>query len=92
MKLIYRPIGLILGLAAGIVGKRLFDVAWTKIDDENPPKGITKEAPWVKIIAAAALEGVIFKTVRVIVDRYGAKGWYYLTGSWPGEIRPETDD
>jgi hypothetical protein len=92
MKLIYRPIGLILGLAAGILGKRLFDFAWTKLDDEEPPEATTKEAAWGKIVAAAALQGVIFKTTRVVVDRYGARGWYYLTGNWPGEIRPESDD
>jgi hypothetical protein len=92
MKLIYRPIGLILGLLAGLVGKRLFDFAWTKIDDQDPPKGTTQRAPWGKVLSAAALQGVIFKTTRVVVDRYGAQGWYYLTGSWPGEKRPDPDE
>ncbi len=91
MKLIYRPIGLILGILAGLIGKRLFDFAWTKLDDEEPPEATTKEAPWGKIVAAAALQGVIFRTTRVVVDRYGARGWYYLTGSWPGEIQPDPD-
>ena len=65
---------------------------WTKIDDEDPPKGTTQDAPWVKILAAAALQGMIFKTTRVVVDRYGAVGWNYLTGSWPGEKRPDPDE
>ena len=91
-KLLYKPFGLILGILAGLAGKRLFDFAWTKLDDEEPPKGTTEHAPWVKIVGAAALQGVIFKTTRVVVDRYGAMGWYYLTGSWPGEKRPDPDD
>jgi Protein of unknown function (DUF4235) len=91
-KLIYKPFGLALGLAAGLVGKRAFDFAWSKLDDEEPPKGTTQYAPWTKIVAAAALQGVIFKTTRVVVDRYGAIGWHYLTGSWPGEKRAEPDD
>ena len=91
MKVIYRPIGLVLGILAGLVGKRLFNFAWTKIDDEDPPKGTTQQATWVKVLGAAALQGVIFKTTRVVVDRYGAQGWYYLTGSWPGEKRPDPD-
>ena len=91
MGLIYKPIGLLLGLLAGVLGKRVFDFAWTKIDDEEPPKGTTRDAPWGKILAAAALQGVIFRTVREAVDRYGAMGWYYLTGSWPGEKRPDRD-
>ena len=91
MKVIYRPIGLILGVLAGLVGKRLFNFAWTKIDDEDPPKGTTQQARWVKLLGAAALQGVIFRTTRVVVDRYGAIGWNYLTGAWPGEKRPEPD-
>jgi hypothetical protein len=92
MGLIYKPFGLILGLLGGLLGKRIFDFAWEKIDDEDPPKGTTEEAGWGKVLAAAALQGVIFKTVRVVIDRYGAIGWSYLTGVWPGEKRPDPDD
>jgi Protein of unknown function (DUF4235) len=92
MALIYKPIGLLLGILAGLLGKRVFDFAWQKIDDEDPPKGTTEQSSWVKILGAAALQGVIFKTVRVAVDRYGAIGWRYLTGVWPGEKRPDPDD
>ena len=92
MSLIYKPFGFILGILAGLVGRRLFDYTWEKIDEEDPPKGTTEQASWVKVLAAAALQGVIFKTVRVVVDRYGAIGWSYLTGVWPGEKRPDQDD
>ena len=92
MKLIYKPIGLIMGIIAGLVGRRIFDYVWTKVDDEDPPKGTTQNAPWVKILSAAAMQGIIFKTVRVVVDRYGATGWNYLTGSWPGEKQPKPDE
>jgi hypothetical protein len=91
MKLLYKPLGLFLGILSGIAGKKLFDFAWTKIDDEEPPKGTTQQAPWGKILAAAALQGMIFKSTRVVIDRYGAKGWYYLTGSWPGEKQPDPE-
>ena len=72
MKFIYKPIGIFLGILGGLLGKRLFNFAWTKIDDEDPPKATTEYSPWVKIIGAAALQGVIFKVTRVVVDRYGA--------------------
>ena len=92
MKLIYKPIGIVLGILAGLVGKRIFNFAWEKIDDEDPPKATTEEAPWVKVLGAAALQGVIFRTVRVVVNRYGAIGWTYLTGVWPGEKPPDSDE
>ena len=92
VKLIYKPFGLILGIFAGILGRKAFDFAWTKIDDSEPPKATTERATWVKVVGAAALQGVIFKVTRVAVDRYGAIGWRYLTGFWPGERAPKPDD
>jgi Protein of unknown function (DUF4235) len=91
MGLIYKPIGIVLGLLGGLLGKRVFDFVWEKIDDEDPPKATTHETSWGKLFAVAALQGMIFKTVRVVTDRWGAIGWHYLTGSWPGEERPDPD-
>ena len=92
MKLIYKPFGIILGILAALVGKRAFNFAWTKIDDQDPPKATTEEAAWPKLLVAAALQGVVFKLIRVVVDRYGARGFQYLTGVWPGEKRPDPDE
>ena len=91
MKLIYKPFGIILGIIAGLLGKKTFNKVWEKIDDEDPPKATTQETTWGKLLAASALQAMIFKTVRVSVDRFGAKGWHYLTGSWPGEKRPDPE-
>lgn len=91
MGLIYKPFGIILGILAGLLGKRLFDFAWTKLDDEEPPEPTTQEATWTRVVAAAAVQGVIFRVTRVVVNRYGAKGWYWLTGTWPGEKKPDPD-
>jgi hypothetical protein len=89
MKLIYKPVGITLGILAGLLGKRLFNFAWSRIDDEDPPKPTTEVAPMTKLVAAAALQGVIYRVTRVFVDRYAAKGYAHLTGVWPGERRPE---
>ena len=92
MGLIYKPFGIVLGILAGLLGKKLFDVAWTKIDDEEPPEATTQDTTWGRLLAAAAVQGVIFRVTRFVVDRYGAIGFHYLTGSWPGEKRPDADD
>ena len=39
----------------------------------------------------AAIQGVIFRVTRFVVARYGAIGFRYLTGVWPGEKRPDPD-
>ena len=89
MKLIYKPFGIIFGILAGLLSKRIFDFVWARFDEEEAPKATTKEAPLPKIIGAAALQGMVFKGTRAAVDHYGARGFYHLTGAWPG---PKTQD
>jgi hypothetical protein len=91
MGLIYKPIGIVLGILAALLGKRLFTFVWTKIDDEEPPEATTELTSWRKLLAVATVQGVIFRVTRVTVDRYGAIGWRYLTGTRPGEKRPDPD-
>jgi hypothetical protein len=90
MKLLYKPFGIVLGLLAGLVSKKLFDAVWGIFDNEEPPKPTTRDADWSKVLAAAAVQGVTFKVTRAAVDRVGAKGWDHLFGVWPGEKRPDT--
>jgi hypothetical protein len=91
MKLIYKPFGIIAGILAGFLSKKLFEWVWSKIDDEEPPKPTTEETNWSKVIAAAVVEGVTFKVTRAAVDRAGAQGFAHLTGVWPGERRPDPE-
>lgn len=92
MKLVYKPFGIILGLMAGFVSKKLFEAVWGIFDDEEPPKPTTQQADWPKVLAAAAVEGVTFKVTRAAVDRAGAKGFDHLFGVWPGEKRPDASE
>jgi hypothetical protein len=89
--IIYKPIGIVMGILAGLLGKRVFDFVWGKIDEEDPPKPNTQAVSWGKVLSAAALQGVIFKVVRAAVDRETAKGFHYVTGVWPGERTPEPE-
>jgi hypothetical protein len=89
MKLIYKPFGLVLGLLAAILSRRLFDMIWGIFDKEEPPKPTTKEANWPKVLAAAAVQGATFRATRAAVDRAGAEGFEYFTGFWPGPKEQE---
>lgn len=89
MKLIYKPFGIIIGLLSAQVAKKLFGALWGIVDDEEPPKPTTRDTSWVKVLCAAAVQGVIFKTVRALVDRSTATGFANLTGAWPGPEKPD---
>jgi hypothetical protein len=92
VKLLYKPVGIVLGLVAGFISRKLFDRLWALIDREDPPKATTRETTWPKVLAAAAVEGLTFKVTRAAVDRAGAQGFASLTGAWPGEKRPDPED
>jgi hypothetical protein len=89
MRLIYRPIGIVLGLVAGFLSKSVFNFIWSRIDDEEAPKPTIRDSSWPKVLIAAAIQGIVFQTVRAAVNRGGAEGFQYLTGVWPGEKTPD---
>ena len=91
MKLLFIPFSVVGGLLAGFVGKKLFEQAWGVIDSEEPPEPEHRDASWGKVVAAAALEGAVFRATRAVVDRGSRRAFAGVTGTWPGEERPEPE-
>jgi hypothetical protein len=87
MKLLYKPFGIVLGIIAGLLSRRLFTVIWGWVDPdhEEPPEAKTKDTTAAKAIGAAALQAAVFSGVRAGVDRAGARAFERTTGVWPGE-------
>ena len=85
MKLIYKPFAIILGLIAGMIGKKVFEQIWGAIADEDPRDPDDRDAGWVEVLASAAIGGAILKLVQALVRRGGAKGFERATGFWPGD-------
>ena len=90
-KLFFAPFSIAGGIAAGFVGKKLFDQVWGLIDERQPPDGSVRRASWGKLIAATALEGAIFRTTKAAFDRGARTGFLRLTGSWPGDDEPDQE-
>ena len=87
----FTPIGLVLGLAAGQLSKKIFDKVWGLIRDEEAPRPKHRELSLVTLISALIVEGAIARVVRGMVDHGTRHGWRQLTGAWPGEERPEEE-
>ncbi len=91
MKLVYLPFGIVLSLLSGQVAKKIFDVIWGKIEDQEAPRPKHREIALPKLVVALLIEGAVFRLVRGIVDHHARRGFAALTGSWPGEERPEAE-
>jgi hypothetical protein len=89
MKFLFLPFSIVSGLIAGFLSKKIFEGVWQFVDDEEAPEAEHKEISLAKLALALLLEGAIFRAVRGLVDHQARKGFYNLTGSWPGEEAPE---
>jgi hypothetical protein len=88
-KLIFRPVSIVAGLVAGLIGKKLFQVLWGVVDDEQPPKPEERPVPIGKLVLALALEGALFRLVKGLAEHGSRHAFSRLTGSWPGESPPD---
>lgn len=88
-KLLFIPFSIAGGLIAGFLSKKVFDLAWGLVDDEEPPEPEHREVSWAKLAIAMGLQGAIFRTMRGLSDRGSRLFFYRLTGEWPGEEEPE---
>lgn len=83
-KLAYKPVGLALGAAAGVLSGLVFKQIWRRVGGEDvAPNAIDEDRGWGEILAAAALQGAIFALVKAAIDRAGATGVRRVTGQWP---------
>jgi hypothetical protein len=89
MSLVFKPVGIIVGLLAGIVGKKVFELVWGVIDDEDAPEPKHRQVAVGKLVIALLVEGAIFRVLRGLADHGARHGFARLTGEWPGEERPE---
>jgi len=87
-KILYRPIGLVSSLVAGVIAGSVFKQVWkhaTPGDNEDAPKALESEYGIRQILIASAVQGAIFATVKALVNRGGARMFQKATGEWPGD-------
>ena len=90
-KLLFTPVSILAGLAAGALSRKLFDQIWGLVDEDEPPESKHREVPWAKMLVAAAIQGAIFRGVKAATDHYSRQAFARTTGTWPGEERPEPE-
>jgi Protein of unknown function (DUF4235) len=89
-KLFFIPFSIIGGLIAGLIGRQLFAGIWRLIDKEEAPEPTHRDAELWKVIAASSLKGAVFAGTKAVTDRGSRTAFSRLTGTWPGEKKPDT--
>ena len=92
MSLIFKPIGILSGLAAGILAKKVFALLWGLIDDQAAPEPKYRRIHLGKLAAALLIEGAIVRVVRGFAEHGTRQGFTALAGEWPGEEAPAAEE
>ncbi|MDG4824358.1 DUF4235 domain-containing protein [Asanoa sp. WMMD1127] len=79
----YKPVGIVLGLAAGTLSGMVFQRIWAMTMRGDAPHPIDEERGWGEVLLAAAMQGAIVAVIRASIDRAGATGIRKFTGHWP---------
>lgn len=86
-KILYRPVGLVSSMAAGLLASMIFKKVWARAapgDHNDPPKPLESEYALKELLIAAAVQGAIYSVIKAAVDRGGARTFQKWTGEWPG--------
>jgi Protein of unknown function (DUF4235) len=91
MKLLYKPVALLVSVLGGLLAGMAFKRTWRAIaGEDDSPNATDRNRRWGEVVAAAALEGALFGAVKATVERAGATGFARATGSWPGDEGPHS--
>jgi hypothetical protein len=88
-RILFAPLSIAGGLLAGLLGTKLFEFIWGRIDDEEPPEPEDRDTTWLKLGIALVLQGAIFRLVRGAFDHGARRAFYGRTHTWPGEKEPD---
>ena len=80
MKFLFLPISIIVGLLAGLIGKKIFEQIWGLIDDQEPPDAKHRDVEYAKLAGALLLEErssawpAVSATTSPVADFSGYRG------------------
>jgi hypothetical protein len=87
---LFIPVSVIVGQIGRVAGQRVFRHVWNFIDDKEPPQPKHQQiGSWPRLLVASALQGAVGQITRAVIDRNTRQAFHSVTGSWPGERRPD---
>ncbi len=91
-KVFFLPVSVGGGLLAGLIGRKLFNLTWGVIDDQEAPKAEHRDVSVLKLVIALLIQGALFALIRGLIDHGSRHAFARMTGAWPGEEHPELNE
>lgn len=73
-------------LVAGILGQKAAAKLWGAVLKSGPPDTSQEGARWSHLLAAAVVEGTLYKLARMAVERGLRRSLARATGTWPTAV------
>ena len=85
MKLLYKPLALLISVLGGLIASALFNKIWALLPTrgDEAPDSTDEHATWRDVAIAATVQGAVFGVVKALLSRAGALGFQKATGTWP---------
>src|SRR3954468_11524282 len=83
-KVTWRVLGLVSGLAAAAVTRKVLETAWRKTRGGEPPRNPAPPGTtWTEAVSWAAASGLAVAVARLVSARGAAATWHKATGTLP---------
>jgi hypothetical protein len=77
----YKPVAVIASVAGGMPASAIFGRLWRAVAGKKRAQEATDQTTtWADVLPAAALHGLVYATVKAVVDRGSAEGFKRVTG------------
>jgi hypothetical protein len=83
-RLLWRVVGLVSGLAAVAVTRRVLNLVWKQVEADGPP--VDPSSPttnWAEALTWAVASGAAIAVSSLLARRGAARAWKAATGSYP---------
>lgn len=85
-RLLYRPLGMLFGVAGGIAAGLAFKQLWkVAFHEPQAPQATEAGRSWREVLIAATVQGAVYGLIKAAVDRGGATAFQKMSGVWPGK-------
>ena len=83
-RLLWKMIGTVSGLAAGMATKAALRTCWKRVRGGDPPTNpAAPGTSWKEALVWAASSGVAMAVTRLVAQRGAAEAWKKETGTYP---------